>query len=771
MEIKMKKLLLLLFALIMSCALLTACNDGSADGSGGADHTHEFVLTSSGTPTCTEAAKDTYTCSCGATEEREGAAATGHGFELTAEGTPTCTESAVDVYTCHCGATEEREGAEASHNFVIMKKGTASCEKDATDYYKCTVCGKMESRPGAEAIGHNYIDKGVREPTCTQTGAYLKSCTNCGATDNTPIPALGHEYSTNVYESSRLVPCIRKGCSYGLVQAGDGKYTEILVYTFSDEDKADIDQIHSDVLAAIDAAELYDAALHGFAESGELAEAYKEFEALYEQYYKLVEYVVSQYQIAQIEYHLDMSNEEKKATFQYISDYRTELISKFYSFSEPIYNSKYREFYYEGMTEEEIMAFIFDSNAVSNPEYKALSDRNTEIELAFDEISDPASSDQVPLLYAEFVENNKKIAELLGYDNYLEYAYENVYDRDYTYQDVEQIAEYVKQYITQPYSSIYSKWMALMSGEGLDISAYYNEFYPLAAESFFETIKSNTLLNDYIDSGLEFTSDPEKQISFSDEFNGLFENGNLFRGEYQGAYVTSLANLPGSVSAIPIAYFGPGYDSASTVAHEFGHYMNEVYNADVSGQSYDLLEMHSQGNEMLFLAYLDGKISDSGFDLYETYSMLVITDTIIAALCVDTFENAVYTGRYEGTESETIMADGVISADEYDLLYRSILADFGVQSYQSSTYWRYMTIKSPCYYVSYSVSALSVLQLYADARNDGYESARDSYLKLFTYTDENEEMTAEEVLIYAGLDSFTSEELYIKLSALLKSIN
>ena len=74
-----------------------------------------------------------------------------------------------------------------------------------------------------------------------------------------------------------------------------------------------------------------------------------------------------------------------------------------------------------------------------------------------------------------------------------------------------------------------------------------------------------------------------------------------------------------------------------------------------------------------------------------------------------------------------------------------------------------MTITSACYYVSYSVSALSVLQLYEIAHTDGFDTAKDAYLKLFTYVDENPDMTMEEILTYAGMCSFKDENLYIDL--------
>ena len=51
---------------------------------------------------------------------------------------------------------------------------------------------------------------------------------------------------------------------------------------------------------------------------------------------------------------------------------------------------------------------------------------------------------------------------------------------------------------------------------------------------------------------------------------------------------------------------------------------------------------------------------------------------------------------------------------------------------------------------------------------DGFDVAKDAYLKLFTYvdalTEEKPNMTMEETLQYAGLLSFMDEELYINLN-------
>ena len=198
--------------------------------------------------------------------------------------------------------------------------------------------------------------------------------------------------------------------------------------------------------------------------------------------------------------------------------------------------------------------------------------------------------------------------------------------------------------------------------------------------------------------------------------------------------------------------------------------MNEIYSAGVYddvdyGQSYDVLEMHSQGNELLYLCYLkeNADMSEVAHTLVETYSLVNMLYAVMAGMTIDTFEQAIYLDAYTGTNADVIMADGTITYDEYDLLYTSICTDYGVAD-QIDGYWRNgMTITSPCYYVSYSVSAIAVLQLYETANTDGFDAAKDSYLKLFTYVDEKPDMTMAEILTYAGMLSYDDEALYVSL--------
>lgn len=640
-----------------------------------------------------------------------------HEYEKTVTDEPTCTAGGSALYTCSCGDSYTEELDELGHDMQKSAEVPANCSQYGYITYKCTRCPKKT---------------------------------------NESLKPIGHIWGEEV-ESSRLILCKREGCSGGLMPEGNGKYDEVLVFKYSDADKEEFAAKYDAFVAEINALDAFNKELHA-ASLGTLTEEFEAFDAKHTEIYDLLLYAMAQRQVAEIAYYCNMSDKSIKAAYDDMAEYYTDIVGKFYELFEPISKCKFREYFFEGMSDEEITAYLASSGSYSNPEYLELKKDNERIESEFLALTreQMGGSDKVPELYHEFVENNKKIATLLGYDNYVEYAYDSIYERDYSYEDAQVAIDYAKKYLGLAFNSIYSKWKNVTSNlKEEDIEGYYT----FVDYSFFSNIIANDAVNDYIDL-LEFNAGTDNSISFSDEFNKLMADGNMFRGDYEGAFVTYIYD-----SELPVAYFGKGYDNSFTVVHEFGHYMNEVYNKSEYNQSYDLLEMHSQGNEMLYLSTLEAYyMSDNVQEMVETYSILNMLATVMHSIAVDAFERAVYTGVYEGTASEEIMADGVIAADEYDALFISILDDLGVTSNATTNYWRFMGITSPCYYISYALSAVSVMPLYYMAQDD-FDAAKDAYFKLFTYTDayvgeDYTEMTTVEILENAGLYSFFDEELY-----------
>ena len=641
------------------------------------------------------------------------------------------------------------------HNFVVLERTPATCFEDGYEKLACD-CGEVQENILA-CTGHNMERTSGFDPTCTRPGTIYYKCSACGEKEKITYEAFGHDFQKS--EASRYAYCQNEGCTfYRADYPTEGKYADVFTFSFGDAEKQALEDKYNEMVACLEACDKYDPTLHGYAEEGELYDSYEAAFAIYEEYSDLIYAAQDQYSIASLLYECDHTNKELEETFNAMSDYYDTLVSKYFSLSQPWYDSMYREFFFYGATEEEINSFLFESNAFANPEYAALKARNTAIELEFNLISNPEKDSRVPELYAELVENNKRLAELLGYDNYLEYAYKNVYSREYTYEDANVFTDLVKEYIVPAYNKVYSEYIAFVSNgdnySDMDVYSYWS----VTSDSIFDMEKTNAIINDFIDNaGLAFSINVDKQMSFSDGMNILFGDALIFRGGLDRAYEGHLKS-----SNLSYVYLGTGNDNAFTFVHEFGHYMNDLYNEQEYDQSFDLLEMHSKGHEMLFLSYLEDVLTEGGYKLVEMEQMVSILYSAVNTAIIDSFEQAIYLDSYDGCYASSIMADGTITANEYDALYESINIDYGVSSdIAENTYWRYgMTIFSPCYYISYSVSSINVLQLYMMAENEGFEAAADCYLKFISYTDVDPEMNLDEVLEYADLESYTDEDLF-----------
>ena len=83
-------------------------------------------------------------------------------------------------------------------------------------------------------------------------------------------------------------------------------------------------------------------------------------------------------------------------------------------------------------------------------------------------------------------------------------------------------------------------------------------------------------------------------------------------------------------------FFGKSYQDVFTFIHELGHYVS--FSGYDAGMPYDFAETHSQGNEWMFLSYLEGKISAKVYDylVYENLNNAMIT--MLRGMLIDEFE-------------------------------------------------------------------------------------------------------------------------------------
>ena len=326
-------------------------------------------------------------------------------------------------------------------------------------------------------------------------------------------------------------------------------------------------------------------------------------------------------------------------------------------------------------------------------------------------------------VYADLVDVRNEYAAIQGYGNYAEYAYKELYGRDYGTEDAWNFTE-----CTGEAFELYSQISRMI------------ELNPSLNASNLDWIE--TLGDDEI---LDLAKAHESSIGgdLPDLMDYMRDYGLIYicneDDSRNSAYTTSLLRQ-GSA----IMFFGSGYTGqslATTVIHEFGHASHLCLNTDISG-CYDVLEIHSQGNEALFYATADRHLKNGS----EAMAANGIRDLVYSVWSTGLWtqlELWAYETQAETKESLTVQ----MLSDEFDaILERNGMK--GVFSYPdelNGLIWVQIPhlFHSPLYYVSYATSALNALEIYAMAVDD-FDEARDTYLDLLYLHDADGYMDAVE---------------------------
>lgn len=353
---------------------------------------------------------------------------------------------------------------------------------------------------------------------------------------------------------------------------------------------------------------------------------------------------------------------------------------------------------FEGWTEEDIADLL-----AYQEEITLIQQRNAEIGVEYR----ATTNDNVKMqLYVEFVQNNNRIAELYGYENYYTYAYKKVYERDYDQKAVASMRKYAKDYLAKIFP------IALMNfNTAYNMDATQNDQRMIR---YFLFNNYNAVGKDYV--GMYIDSLPE---GFQEIMRNMLEHDSLFtdaEDAMEGAFTTMIGDRS-------YCYFGPGYASSSTVIHEGGHYYASRF-TDLNSIPLDLAETHSQGNEWLFITYLAEKMPSKQHRAIVDY--LLYEDIAMAIIClmVDEFEQRVYS---------TDVSD--FTARDFDAIMDAICLEYfpngNVENDLADMkyYWRQVVVDQPIYYISYAVSGIAAMSLFTEANAD-YDHAMEIYRKL-----------------------------------------
>lgn len=473
--------------------------------------------------------------------------------------------------------------------------------------------------------------------------------------------------------------------------------------------------------------------------------------------------LIGDYQYVYVEYAKD--TEAWRDEFTWISNAYSQATSLYYELLYNVLQSSNADRFFSGWSEEEKQLIVQRHEAMDD-EYLALQTEITRLETEYNAIDTDDQkeyADEAAEILIDLVAAYNKLAAAEGYDNYMEYAYENDYGRSYSPEDAERLCGYVKQYLAPLSYDVYAAISrasgagraAAANGLASPLSANYTDYVALSEnvlKSYFEEI------GDYMTEAYDYLNECNLyyQATAANNPNGLTGAFTTFLYNNDAPYIYQYCSDNGSWSDI------------STFVHEFGHFTSYYINGSSGGSDLDVAEIQSQANEMLFMPYYSQLFTAESADalvMNELFSSLFWSVTM--GCIFDEFQREIYTAPESFATADDINAlfDRLLeeyNADWYAALYES------KYSYDFTYWWAEVshTFQSPFYYISYAVSALPALTIYEDSKTD-----RTAAIAEYNYIQQygNGVYTFGELLNNAGVASPFTESTLRSLADFIES--
>ena len=426
--------------------------------------------------------------------------------------------------------------------------------------------------------------------------------------------------------------------------------------------------------------------------------------------------LVDAYHLARILYYSDTTNQENYQTFIDIDEKYNLSTNEFNRLYGVMAESKFKEDFFGDMTDEEIQALV--EYSIPMQEKVDLSNQITDIQTRFNSLTRQEQiSSQFDEYYTELIEAQNSLALLGGYENHSQESYAVTYGRDYTPQDTLTYVGLLKDCLFESVKESVLDYKDLKVGLTTDQINYCNAIL----QTTFYSEQGKTILDGFYRSLGQ---------DIYDVYTSLMEDGYYYvaynKNAYQGAFTSYFVTL-----GQPYMYFsgnGSSYTSISTFVHEFGHYLSFYFEGTSDNSTYELMETHSQAAEWLFNAYLKDVVTGENCHEYIVGTQLYSDGyTMLLSALVGAFE--VYAYSTPLSEGQTY-TDLMISIKN-DVFGQGTLEELYTNYVMPETYFKLVTIPHPSYYISYSVSLISSLQIYALALDD-YDNAVSVYTQLLT---------------------------------------
>lgn len=446
---------------------------------------------------------------------------------------------------------------------------------------------------------------------------------------------------------------------------------------------------------------------------------------LFVQYYQ----VMTSQTIALIEYYKNTSDETAARRYEYITDYANRFFNDVLETEKILFESSYRDVLI-GQTSEEYALSLADRD-VKNQVVLELEQKETALVSEYASVYQTASSAEFARIYKDLVVTRNAIAAEFSdddgnpYSNYHDYAYAELYFREYTPEDAFALRNELGEKI-RPIADSLQQTRKTYFGEQNNAgfpAISENSLKGFAKYAVEQTVSEaapswNYMINhDLYDFSV---SDTKMDTSFVCDFH-----------EYGDGFM--FINASGNLSDLDV------------VLHEFGHY-NAIFAADDEKEgnvpfNLELAETFSQAFELITLPAIEKLLQKEGLSEYTSfYEYFVVDNSLYTLLSGSAFEDFEYTVYRTDPD--------LLTADYLENLFRTSLVN-----YWGSASCEYYEVphffESPAYYISYVVSRVFASIIWAE------EDYAEKYLDVVSYGSTN---TLETVASQTGLPSPFSDQ-------------
>lgn len=416
-------------------------------------------------------------------------------------------------------------------------------------------------------------------------------------------------------------------------------------------------------------------------------------------------YIAHQYLVAEINYYSDLEDADAYDAYVVAENAYMTFKEEKMRVLKLLYESDLtaKTIVFMDWTKDEIKTLLASSKEVAEIEKKQNKLMNEFIELDVENPDDWSIA--VEEIYSQYVNCVDDLATYYGYDNYYDYAANELYVREYSKEQRELFRKNIKEEILPFYLDIYETYQEKKG----DLSKEQKEVFSSLRKDTCN--QSDEYLKGYI------KSYPDKM---GEKMNYLFERNGIIYTESENAYDIAYTNYSVYYDQ-PFVFLGNGCQDMLTLVHEMGHYIAFYHNKD--SLKYDIAEVQSQGNEWLMLKYLEDKLDEEVYEVFMLWRLSYGLENIILSTFIDEYEEFVYTYEKE--------IDGeVLESIFLDLVNGYVGMEYFFDNDSLYDYVQQVTMRAPVYYLSYATSEIAAMTFYTVATEEGYDVAQEMYVDI-----------------------------------------